>query len=82
MTIDDELRAIVAKTTGLQASDLADEDHVHDHLGLSSLDLIAVYGYFEDKYEISISDSEADEVLTLLQLQQLIQSKAAAGSQC
>ncbi|WP_405162996.1 phosphopantetheine-binding protein [Nocardia sp. NBC_01499] len=78
MPIDDELRAAVAKASGLQANDVDDQDTLDDHLGISSLDLIEIYGYFEEKYDIVITDQEAEPITTLGQMRSLIESKVDA----
>lgn len=79
MTIDDELRAVLAKASGLQADDVDDGDSLHDHLGISSLDLIEIYGYFEEKYDVVITDDEAAPIVTHGEMRSLIESKVAAA---
>lgn len=75
MTLDEELRTTVANTAGLQVHDIDDDNMLHDHLGLSSLDLIHIYGQFEERYDIVISDAEAEPVATLAQLRALLEEK-------
>ncbi|MFI1918381.1 acyl carrier protein [Nocardia sp. NPDC020380] len=79
MTLDDELRTVVAKASGLQAGDVDDHDALHDDLGISSLDLIEIYGHFEEKYDLVITDDEAAPIATLAQMRSLIESKMAAA---
>jgi acyl carrier protein len=77
MGVDEELRSAVARAAGLLPRDLADENEIADQLGISSIDLISIYGYFEDKYAIIISDEEAERVKTLGDLRELVESKVA-----
>ncbi|NMM91440.1 hypothetical protein B2J88_45305 [Rhodococcus sp. SRB_17] len=73
--IEDDLRVVVARVSGLQTNDLDDEDLLADHLGIASLDLISIYGHFEEEYNIIITDEEAEDVLTLGQMRVLLETK-------
>lgn len=73
--MDDQLRALLAVNSGLAFSYITDEASLYSDLGLDSLDLVDLVIQMEDIYHISISDDDYQQLQTVKQLCDFVQTK-------
>jgi len=61
----DKLKDILVEVLGVNEDDVKPESKFVDDLGADSLDLVELIMAFEDKFEIEISDEEAEKMATV-----------------
>ena len=71
----DKLKDILADVLGVDKDDVKPESKFVDELGADSLDLVELIMAFEDKFEIEISDEEAEKMVTVKDVLDYIASK-------
>ena len=65
MSVEEKVRSIVAKQLGLGEDEVNNESSFIDDLGADSLDTVELVMSFEEKFDIEISDDEAENILTV-----------------
>lgn len=71
----DKLKDILADVLGVDKDDVKPESKFVDELGADSLDLVELIMAFEDKFEIEISDEEAEKMVTVKDVLDYINEK-------
>ncbi len=71
----DKLKDILVDVLGVNGDDVKTESKFVDDLGADSLDLVELIMAFEDKFEIEISDEEAEKMVTVKDVLDYIASK-------
>ena len=71
----DKLKDILVDVLGVNEDDVKTESKFVDDLGADSLDLVELIMAFEDKFEIEISDEEAEKMVTVKDVLDYITSK-------
>jgi acyl carrier protein len=71
----DKLKDILVDVLGVNEDDVKTESKFVDDLGADSLDLVELIMAFEDKFEIEISDEEAEKMVTVKDVLDYIASK-------
>jgi acyl carrier protein len=61
----DKLKEILVDVLGVKAEDVKTESKFIDDLGADSLDLVELIMAFEDKFNIEISDEDAEKIITV-----------------
>ncbi|MBC8390135.1 MAG: acyl carrier protein [Actinobacteria bacterium] len=61
----EKLKEILVDVLGVNADDIKTESKFIDDLGADSLDLVELIMSFEDKFEIEISDEDAEKIITV-----------------
>jgi acyl carrier protein len=61
----DKLKEILVDVLGVKAEDVKAESKFIDDLGADSLDLVELIMAFEDKFNIEISDEDAEKIITV-----------------
>ncbi len=61
----DKLKEILVDVLGVKAEDVKVESKFIDDLGADSLDLVELIMAFEDKFNIEISDEDAEKIITV-----------------
>jgi acyl carrier protein len=61
----DKLKEILVDVLGVKAEDIKAESRFIDDLGADSLDLVELIMAFEDKFDIEISDEDAEKIITV-----------------
>jgi acyl carrier protein len=61
----DKLKEILVDVLGVKAEDIKAESKFIDDLGADSLDLVELIMAFEDKFNIEISDEDAEKIITV-----------------
>ncbi|MFZ3385848.1 MAG: acyl carrier protein [Candidatus Hydromicrobium sp.] len=61
----DKLKKILIDVLGAKEEDIKAESKFVDDLGADSLDLVELIMAFEDKFEIEISDEDAEKIVTV-----------------
>jgi acyl carrier protein len=59
----DKLKEILVDVLGVKAEDIKAESKFIDDLGADSLDLVELIMAFEDKFNIEISDEDAEKMI-------------------
>jgi len=78
-TLDlEELRQITAEILDVDESELLDDTHFVETLGVDSLMALEVMVVLEKKYKVKLSEDELKEVTTLKKAYRLIESKLGA----
>lgn len=75
-SIEQRVKAIVAKQLGVKEEEISNESSFLDDLGADSLDMVELVMAFEDEFEASISDEQAETITTV---QKAIDFISAAG---
>ncbi len=71
----DKLKDILVDVLGVDKDDIKPESKFVDELGADSLDLVELIMAFEDKFEIEISDEEAEKMVTVKDVLDYIDAK-------
>jgi acyl carrier protein len=71
----DKLKDVLVDVLGVNGDDVKTESKFVDDLGADSLDLVELIMAFEDKFEIEISDEEAEKMVTVKDVLDYIASK-------
>jgi acyl carrier protein len=74
---DDELRSLVADALELPVAEVTDDAHFIDDLGLDSLMTLEIMVRVEQRYSVSIEDSEFAEAQTFAAVRELLAKKLA-----
>ena len=61
----EKLKEILVDVLGVNTDDIKTESKFVDDLGADSLDLVELIMSFEDKFEIEISDEDAEKIITV-----------------
>lgn len=61
----DKLKEIIADQLGIDEDDVTPEASFIDDLGADSLDIVELIMYFEDEFDIEISDEDAEDMETV-----------------
>ena len=61
----EKLKEILVDILGVKTDDIKTESKFIDDLGADSLDLVELIMSFEDKFEIEISDEDAEKIITV-----------------
>jgi acyl carrier protein len=77
--ITNRVREIVATVLGIAPDRVAEKADFVTDLGASSLDLVELIMAIEDAFGIEISDSAAERIITVGDLQAFIRSQAPAA---
>lgn len=64
-TIEQRVKKIVAKQLGVNEADIKNESSFLDDLGADSLDMVELVMAFEDEFESSITDEQAETITTV-----------------
>jgi acyl carrier protein len=61
----DKLKEILVDVLGVKSEDIKAESKFIDDLGADSLDLVELIMALEDKFDIEISDEDAEKIITV-----------------
>lgn len=61
----EKIKEILVDVLGVNPEDVKPESKFVDDLGADSLDLVELIMSLEDKFQIEISDSEAEKIITV-----------------
>ncbi|ETD72897.1 acyl carrier protein [Pelistega indica] len=65
MDIEQRVKKIVAKQLGVSEAEIKNESSFLDDLGADSLDMVELVMAFEDEFEASITDEQAETITTV-----------------
>ena len=65
MSIEDQVKKIVAEQLGVKEEQVTADASFVDDLGADSLDTVELVMEFEDEFELSIPDEEAEKIQTV-----------------
>ena len=64
-TVEQQVKAIVAEQLGVKAEQVTNDASFVDDLGADSLDTVELVMEFEDEFETSIPDDQAEKIQTV-----------------
>ncbi|MBW1649279.1 MAG: acyl carrier protein [Deltaproteobacteria bacterium] len=64
MSIEEQVKAIIADKLGVKEENVVPEASFIDDLGADSLDLVELIMSIEEKFDVEISDEEAEKITT------------------
>ncbi len=73
----EELRNIIADQTGLSPDEIKPESDIIKDLGCDSLDIVEMLMTVEEKYNITVDDSEVSDMATIADVVRFIEAKVA-----
>ena len=76
MSIEDQVKKIVAEQLGVKEEQVTADASFVDDLGADSLDTVELVMEFEDEFEISIPDEDAEKIQTVGDAIRYITSKS------
>lgn len=62
MSVESQIKEIIAKVLSVDAADVTDDASFVDDLGADSLDLVNLIMTMEDEFDIRIEDEEAEKI--------------------
>jgi acyl carrier protein len=71
----DRVKKIIAEQLGIDEEDITPDASFTDDLGADSLDLVELVMAFEDSFDIEIPDEDAENIKTVADAVNYIQSK-------
>ena len=75
-SIEQQVKAIVAEQLGVKEEEVTNDASFVDDLGADSLDTVELVMEFEDEFEISIPDEDAEKIQTVGNAVEYITSKS------
>lgn len=75
MAVLDRVKKIIAEQLGIDEEDITPDASFTDDLGADSLDLVELVMAFEDGFDIEIPDEDAENIKTVADAVNYIQSK-------
>ena len=73
--IEGKVIAIIADKLGIEESEITPQSSFMNDLGADSMDVIELVMEFENKFSITISDSEAEKISTVAEAVERIKEK-------
>ena len=64
-TVEQQVKKIVAEQLGVKEEEVTNDASFVDDLGADSLDTVELVMEFEDEFELSIPDEEAEKIQTV-----------------
>lgn len=74
----EQLRSILAATTGLPTSSITDDASLTHDLGLDSLDTVDLVLQMEDHFKVTIPDHDYPKLTTMGSIYEYLQHKSTA----
>ena len=74
----EQLRTLLATTTGLPNSSITDDAHLSRDLGLDSLDTVDLILQMEDQFHVNIPDEDYPKLQSVRQINDYLQQKLTA----
>jgi len=68
MKIENEVTCLLARMLGLHTEEIGLESEIKDDLGADSLDYVEIIIALEEIYNIGISESDAEKIITVQNL--------------
>ena len=65
MSVEDKVKKIIAEKLGVDLEEVVPEATFVDDLGADSLDLVELIMSMEEEFDIEISDEDAEELLSV-----------------
>ena len=65
MTIEERVKAIIVDKLGVSIEKLSPQAHLVDDLGADSLDMVEIMMALEEKFELEMTDEEAERLLKI-----------------
>ena len=65
MSVEDKIKKIIAEKLGVDQEEVVPEATFVDDLGADSLDLVELIMSMEEEFDIEISDEDAEELLSV-----------------
>lgn len=65
MEVFDKVKEIIADQLGIDEDDIVPDAYFIDDLGADSLDIVELIMYFEDEFDMEISDEDAEGMETV-----------------
>lgn len=65
MEVFDKIKEIIADQLGIDEDDITPDASLIDDLGADSLDIVELIMYFEDEFDMEISDEDIEEMETI-----------------
>lgn len=65
MEVFDKVKEIIAEQLGIDEDDIVPDAFFIDDLGADSLDIVELIMYFEDEFDMEISDEDAEDMETV-----------------
>lgn len=75
MMVFEKLQKIIVEELGVEKSEVTLEANINDDLGADSLDAVELIMAIEDEFEISVSDDVAQDLKTVQQIVDYIESQ-------
>lgn len=75
----EQLRSILASTTGLPGSSITDDASLTHDLGLDSLDTVELVLQMEDQFQVSIPDEDYPKLKTMGLIYEYLRNKRSAS---
>lgn len=73
--IKNKIKEIVADKNGIEISNVKDDSHLQNDLGLDSLDRFELFMELEKEFNVTITDEEAETVFTVNEFAELVEQK-------
>ncbi|MEE8300299.1 MAG: acyl carrier protein [Desulfatiglandales bacterium] len=65
MSVEEKVKKIICEQLGVKEEDVVPEASFVDDLGADSLDQVELIMAMEEEFDVSISDEEAEKILTV-----------------
>ncbi len=65
MSVEDKVKSIIAEQLGVEASEVTEAASFTDDLGADSLDIVELVMAMEEKFDVEISDDDAEKIQTI-----------------
>lgn len=79
-SIDDKVKQLIVEQLGVDEAEVTPTAHFIDDLGADSLDIVELVMTFEESFEIEIPDEDAENIKTVKDAVDYIQSHAKTST--
>ena len=77
LTVEERIKNIISINLGIKLEEVKNESHLFDELGADSLDRVELMMTIEEEFDGTIKDSEAQNIVTVGQIIDFVNSKLA-----
>ncbi len=79
-TVSEQVKKIVVEQLGVKEEEMSEKSSFMDDLGADSLDTVELVMAFEEEFDIEIPDQDAENIMTIKDAVDYIESKAKAAN--
>ncbi len=79
MAVEDKVKSIIAEQLGVEGDEVKADSSFTDDLGADSLDIVELVMAFEEEFDITVPDEDAEKLTSVGEVNAYIEEKSSGG---